>query len=191
MQFSRKLAGAGRDQQCHSIPNRDSHCCDYRIGQARLDRVSGGKSSSTCDVWNGEKQKFRPAFMGNESNRRPKNPKHFFCSSSEKQSRAYEEQRWQYKQTYQNSSSPRKHIGVQNMRSDARGNRKRPNYHNRQRLTSKVGEQVKPQGKHRSQCEQAPKADGAAFEIPLLATCCFAFDVFRHGHILLLARLPI
>jgi hypothetical protein len=23
-----------------------------------------------------------------------------------------------------------------------------------------------------------------------LATCCFAFDVFKHSHILLLARLP-
>jgi len=189
MQSSRKLAGASRNQQRHSIPDRDSHCRDYRIDQARLDRVSGGKSSSTCDVWNGEKQKFRPAFTGNVSNRPPKNPKHFL-SSSKKQSRAYEEHRWQYKQTYQNSSSPRKHKGVQDMRSDARGNRNRPNYHNRERLTSKVGEQVKPQGKHRSQCEQAPKADGTALEIPLLATCCFEFDVFRHSHILLLARLP-
>ena len=189
MQFSRKSAGAGRYQQRHSIPNRDSHCRDYRIGQARLDRVSGGKSSSTCDVWNGEKQKFRPAFTGNVSNRRPKNPKHFF-SSSEKQSRAYEEQRWQYKQTYQNSSSPGKHIDVQDMRRNTRSNRKRPNYHNRERLTSKVGKQKKPQSEHSGQCEQAPKADRTAFETPLLATCYFAFDVVRHCHILLLARLP-
>lgn len=190
MHNSNKLTRASCNQNRHSVPNRDPHCRDYRIGEAWFDWVSGGQSRSTCDVWNGEKQKFRPAFIANESKGRSKNPKHCFCSSSKKQSPAYEENRWQYKQSYQNSSSPRKHIDVQDMRSDARGNRNRPNHDNRERLTSKVGEQVKPQGKHRSQCEQAPKANGTALEIPLLATCCFAFDVFKHSHILLLARLP-
>ena len=93
------------DENRHSVPNGDSHCRDDRIGQAWLDWVSGGKRRSTCDVRNGEKQKFRPAFVSKECNGCHKNPKHDF-RRSKKQSRAKEEQCWQYQQACQNRSSP-------------------------------------------------------------------------------------
>jgi hypothetical protein len=188
MHNSGKLARTSRYEQRHSIPNRDPHGCDYRVGQAGLDGVRRGKSSSTCDVWNGKKQTFRPAFTSNECNGCRKNPKHAFYSP-EKQSRAHEEQGWQYKQTYQNSSTPTKHIGVNEMRGHTCANGYRPKHDDRHWLAAKVREQKKPQPEHAGQGEQATKAEQITTAIPLFAVGVAVFDFVWHGPILLPANL--
>ena len=164
--FSEKIKStrASCNENRHSVPNGDSHCRDDRIGQAWLDWVSGGKRRSTCDVRNGEKQKFRPAFVSKECNGCHKNPKHDF-RRSKKQSGAKEEQCWQYQQACQNRSSPGQYVDVQGMCSDAREDRKRPNNHNCAWLSSKLREQAEPQGEHGRQCEQATKAERSSLAI--------------------------
>ncbi len=150
--------------------------------------MSGGECRSTCNEWNGKKQTFRPAFTSNECNGCHKNPNHDSCRS-EKQSRAYEEQCWQYKQAYQNGSSPGKHLDIQNMCSNARGNRNRPNYHNCDWLLSKVRQQEKPQPENGGQGKQATKA-GRIGRVIWIFVCWVRFDGFWHKDILVSPPLP-
>jgi len=178
-----KSTRASCNEKRHSIPNGDPHCRDDRVGQAWLDWVSGGKRRSTCDGWNGEKQKFRPAFVSKECNGRLKNPNHDFCRSK-KPSVAKEEQCRQYQQACQNRSSPGQYVDVQGMCSDAREDRKRPNSHNCAWLSTKFRQQVEPQSEHGRQCEQVTKAERASLAISLRSSCIFVLDVVRHGDII-------
>jgi hypothetical protein len=159
MQISSSLAGAGRHQQCKSVPNGDTHCRDNRTGQAGLNRVRRGKNHHTGDIRKCDKQGFRPALAREKPGRQGKQPDDVIMGDSEIPSCGNEAQCRQDKQTHQNCSAPTKHIAVQEMRGNACTNGDRPKHGNCHRLAAQFREHKKPKPAHRSQHKQATKAE--------------------------------